>query len=400
LSRNRHTAFPAERALAAPRSNGMASQTTDALSPERLDEQEPGRGRAARRPSQIPPKGWQDILWRVGSAYFGDRIGFVAGGVTFFTLLSIFPAITAFVSLYGLFADPATAHRHFDVLYGFLPASVVQFLSEQAVRVASGDTPQLSLTFAGSLLFSLWSANASVRSLFYGLNIAYHETEKRNLIRYNVLTLAFTAGGILFVVATTALVVVAPVALSFLGWEGGAADMAVLRWPLLFVIYVAALSVMYRYGPCRSRARWRWLTWGAVFAALLNLLISALYNFWLSNIANLDAAYGSLGAIMGFMIWTQLSIVAILMGAEVNAEIEHQTARDTTTGPEKPMGERGAIVADTLGARKGAPAAVGFTLKHAEELSRRALLRKGGRSERAAHEARGKSSPGEGGVGE
>lgn len=149
----------------------MVGKGASELTPEALDRDEPGRGRAARRPAQIPWKGWVDILWRTGASYFGDRLGFVAAGVTFFTLLSIFPAITAFVSLYGLFSDPLTAARHFDVLYGFLPASIVEFLAAQASRVAQGRNVSLGLAFGGSLLLSLWSANASVRSLFYGLNI-------------------------------------------------------------------------------------------------------------------------------------------------------------------------------------------------------------------------------------
>jgi membrane protein len=346
----------------------------DDHSPSSYEAREPGRGRAARSPAQIPARGWIDIAWRVFQGYNGDRLGFVAGGVTYFTLLSIFPALSAFVSLYGLFFDVNEVWTHLRLLAGMLPFGVLEFLGEQMQRIASKSTSGLGLTFVTSLLISIWSANGSVKSLIYGLNVAYHETEKRNFFRYALLTLTFTIGGVVAVLLVTAVVVVTPVVLSYFPYLP-AAELALLRWPALFLFYVAVLTLLYRYGPCRSRARLRWLTPGGFFAAVLNLGGSGLFSWYLSNVANYDATYGSLGTIMGFMFWIWVSTVVVLLGAELNAEMEHQTARDTTTGQEKPLGDRGALVADTVGPRRGKPGAAKFTMAGAEELSRRILLR-------------------------
>ncbi|MBC6983783.1 YihY/virulence factor BrkB family protein [Caulobacter sp. 17J80-11] len=350
-------------------------------SPEAFERREPGRGRAARTPCEIPAKGWTDIWFRVVLAYFGDRVGFIAGGVTFFTLLALFPGLTVFVSLYGLFNAPETAVGHVELLRGVVPAGVLDFLSGEVVRIASAPPTELGVTLAISLGFSLWSANAAVKWLVYGLNVAYHETEKRNFFHYNLLTMAFTAGALVFVLITTSLVVVTPVIASFFGLRTDIGLAADLRWPLLFAAYVGAMALLYRHGPCRARARWRWLTLGGAFAAVLNLAGSAVFSWWLSSFADYARVYGSLGAAMGFMMWTWLSITAMIMGAELNAEMEHQTAWDTTTGRPKPMGERGALVADTVGPRKGAPGAVRYTLQYAEELSRRLMLKLGKRPE-------------------
>lgn len=349
------------------------SADPDAL---QADREEPGRGRAALSPRRIPWKGWIDIAWRVGQSFFGDRVMFVAGGVTFFTLLSLFPALAAFVSLYGLFADVTTAVKHFQQLSLVLPDTAVSFVGGELMRLAARAPGGLGLTFVGSLLFSIWSANGSVRTLVYGLNVAYHETEKRNLLTYSLLTLAFTVGGLIFVMALTALIVAAPIAMAFLGLSEVWARLEWIRWPALLGAYWLMLSVLYRYGPCRSRARWRWLTPGGLFATVGSVAASALFSFWLSRIANFDATYGSLGAVMGFMLWTWISVIVILIGAELNAEVEHQTAVDSTTGAPAPMGKRGAIVADTLGPKRGDPAIARFTLDHAMELSRRMIRRK------------------------
>ncbi|WP_374388819.1 YihY/virulence factor BrkB family protein [Brevundimonas sp.] len=336
--------------------------------PQDYDAEDPGRGRLAQRPEHIPHKGWVDILWRTGGAYLGDRVGFVAGGVTFFTLLSLFPLLGAFVTIYGLFADPTDAWSRLQFLYALLPDSIAQFLGGEMQRLAENSTGQLTFTLVWTLALSLWSASGAVKVLFYGLNIAYHEVERRNIIRYNLLCLGFTVGAILAVMLTSALVVGVPVVVRLFGLQEEWALFAPLRWPLLFFGYVAALALIYRFGPCRQKARWRWLTPGALFAAALSLTLSFLFSWYLSNFVRTDS-YGPLAAMMGFLLWTWLSVQVILMGAELNAEIEHQTAMDTTTGAPQPIGERGARVADTVGARRGNPAALAFTQKHAEAIA-------------------------------
>ena len=347
--------------------------------PEDFDAKEPGRGRLARRPEHIPHKGWTDILWRTGGAYFGDRVGFVAGGVTFFTVLSLFPTLGAFVTIYGLFADPADAWARLAFLYSVLPRGVAEFLGEQMQRLALNSTGQLTFTLIWTLLLSLWTANGAIKVLFYGLNVAYHEVEKRNLVKYNLICMAFTLSGLGAVLLSAGLVVGVPVVLALFGLQEEWSLLAPLRWPVLFVIYVAALTVIYRLGPCRQKARWRWLTPGAIVAASLSLFVSFIFSWYLGTFVRTDS-YGPLAAFMGFLLWIWLTVQIILMGAELNAEIEHQTAVDTTTGESRPLGERGAVVADTVGPRRGNPAALAFTLKHAEALSDRLMRRRVNRS--------------------
>ncbi|MNJ23455.1 hypothetical protein D3C77_178410 [compost metagenome] len=343
--------------------------------PEDFEAKEPGRGRLARRPLDIPHKGWIDIVWRASMGYFGDRVGFVAGGVTFFMLLALFPTLGAFVTIYGLFADPADAWGRLSFLYEVLPANVAQFLGNEMARLAGSSTGQLTFTLAWTLALSLWAANGGVKTLFYGLNLAYHEVEKRNIVNYNLLCMGFTVSAMAAVLLSSALVVGVPVVLAVLGLQDEWAYLAPLRWPLLFLGYVAALALIYRYGPCRARARWRWLTPGALFAAATSLLVSFLFSWFLTTFVRTDS-YGPLAAAMGFLLWTWLSVQVILMGARLNAEIEHQTAHDTTTGAAQPLGERGAVMADSVGPRRGSPAAVAFTLKYAEALGDRVLRRR------------------------
>jgi membrane protein len=346
-----------------------------APTPEDFETDEPGRGRMARRPEHIPHKGWVDILWRTGASYFGDRVGFVAGGVTFFVVLSLFPTLAAFVTIYGLFADPSDAWSRLQFLYSVLPSGVAEFLGKEMERLAGTSTGQLTFTLVWTLMLSLWTANGAIKVLFYGVNIAYHEVEKRNLVQYNLLCMAFTLSGLVAVLLSAAMVVGVPVALGFLGlaeeWNG----LAPLRWPMLFLVYVAALTVIYRFGPSRRRARWRWLTPGAIFAALLSLGLSLGFSWYLQTFVR-TASYGPLAAMMGFLLWTWLTVQIVLMGAELNAEIEHQTAIDTTTGEPRAIGERGAVMADSVGPRRGNPAALAFTMRHAEALSDRLLRRR------------------------
>lgn len=343
--------------------------------PEDFEAKEPGRGRLAQRPEQIPHKGWIDIFWRVGASYFGDRVGFVAGGVTFFVILSLFPTLAAFVTLYGLFADPADAWGRLQFLYSVLPSPVAEFLGGEMQRLAENATTTLTFTLVWTLALSLWTANGAIKVLFYGLNIAYHEVERRNFVKYNLVCMAFTVTGLVSVLLTAGLVVGVPVVLGLFGLSDEWARLAPLRWPILGAVYVAALTVIYAFGPCRARARWRWLTPGALFAALLSLTLSLVFSWYLQTFVR-TASYGPLAAMMGFLLWTWLSVQIILMGAELNAEVEHQTAIDTTTGEHRAIGERGAVVADTVGPKRGSPAALAFTLKHAEALSDRLMRRR------------------------
>jgi membrane protein len=330
----------------------MSSGNPEAQS--RVPEQ--GHGRDAARPQDIPAPGWRDILWRVANATMADRVLSTAGSVAFFVLLAIFPGIATLVSLYGLFADPGQIIGHLAGLAGILPDGVLSLLMSEMTRVAQQGTGSLGLASLAGLLISLWSANSGVATLFDALNVVYKEHETRSLFRFYATTFLFTLGSIVITLAAFAAVVVVPVMLNLVGL-GAAAEMllSIARWPILFSVVVIGLALLYRYGPRRRSPQWQWVSWGSVLAAALWLGASMLFSLYVASFDSYNRVYGSLGAGVGFMTWIWLSVVIMLLGGELNSEMEHQTARDTTVGapPEKPMGERDAVVADTLGKSVG-----------------------------------------------
>jgi membrane protein len=313
-----------------------------------------GRGREARAPAQIPARGWKDILWRVLCAIPADRILSTSGGVAFFALLALFPALATIVSLYGLVADARTIAGHLSLLAGILPGGVLSLVGDQVTRIAGQGGDTLGIAFILGLLIAFWSANSGVAALFDALNVVYKEQEKRSFLRFYATTFLVTLGAIGFIIGAIAAVVVAPLVLSFIGVVTPADRLlALLRWPVLLGALVLGLAVLYRYGPSRRDAKWRWVTWGSALAALLWLGASMLFSWYVANFDSYNRTYGALGAAVGFMTWIWLSAVIILLGAELNAEMEHQTAQDTTAGAPKPLGRRGAHMADHVGPRKG-----------------------------------------------
>jgi membrane protein len=321
------------------------------LSEANADRLQPGHGRHARSPAQIPLKGWKDIVWRTWQEANTDRITRLAAGVTFFGLLALFPGLAAFVSLYGLFADVHTAQGQLAVLAGVIPADALTFIGKQMLRIAKARDTSLGLAFAVSLLLSLWSANAGMKAMFDALNIAYGEREKRTYVRLTVVTLLFTLGALVFMLVATGALVIAPPILDYLGLRDDL--LSFIRWPVLLVVMMFGLAVVYRYGPSREHARWRWVSWGGVLAAVLWLAASLAFSAYMSNFAHYDRTYGALGAVVGAMTWMWLTAIIVLLGAELNAEIEHQTVVDSTTGRPLPMGARGAEMADTVGIAAG-----------------------------------------------
>jgi membrane protein len=314
------------------------------------------RGRLADKPSEIPAKGWKDIIWRVYDGILNDRVLLVAAGVTFYALLALFPTIAAIVSLYGLFADASTINEHLKLISGFLPEGALTVIGDQVTRITSHGNATLGVAFAGTLLLSLWGANAGTKAIFDALNIIYKEREKRSFVELTFKSLLFTIAGLILVIVALAGVVAVPLALKLLGipMESGAAILALLRWPLLYVVILFALTCLYRYGPSRAHPRWSWVTWGSAIAGAIWVAGSLLLSWYVANFGNYNATYGSLGAIIGFMIWMWLSTIIVLVGAEINAEMEHQTMKNTTAGGGKPMGARGATMADEIGrARAG-----------------------------------------------
>jgi membrane protein len=311
---------------------------------------ENGRGRHAHTPLHIPWKGWKDIFWRAAKQASEDRLLAISAGVVFYGLLALFPAITALVSSYGLFAKTETIQDHLSFLASVMPAEAFSIVQDQVNRVVSKGEA-LSIGFAFGFLFALWSANSGIKAIIDALNIVYQEDEKRSFIRLNLVSLAFTIGAIVAVLVAVGAVVVTPLVLTRVGLGAMTETIVSLtRWPTLMLGMLLGLAVLYRYGPSRREAKWHWLSIGAIFATLAWFAVSAGLSYYFANFANYNATYGSLGAAIGAMMWMWLSTIVVLVGAELNSEIEHQTARDTTVGPEKPLGQRGATMADTVGA--------------------------------------------------
>jgi membrane protein len=311
------------------------------------------RGRAAESPTEIPAKGWKDILWRTYEEMTKDRILAVAAGVAFFGLLALFPAVTSLVSLYGLFADITTINDHLGAMAGFMPGGAIEIVGDQVKRIAGAGESTLGSAFFFGLAISLWSANAGMKAIFDALNVAYGEEEKRGFIALNLRSLTFTFGAIVFILIALGGVVAMPIALKFAGLESAAKwILSILRWPALLLVLMLGLAALYRFGPSRDNAQWRWITPGSALASVIWLVVSMLFSWYVANFGNYNETYGSLGAVIGFMTWLWISTTIILVGAELNAEIEHQTAKDTTAGPEQPLGTRGARMADAVGAAK------------------------------------------------
>jgi membrane protein len=333
----------------------LAEEASPGVLPDDLARaHEPGRGREANTPKQIPARGWKDILWRMFWGISEDRILSTSGGVAFFALLAVFPAIATIVSLYGLFADASTIRGHLSLLAGILPGGVLDLLGEQIALITTQGSDTLSLAFVVGFLVALWSANSGVAALFDALNVVYGEKEKRSLLRFYATTFLLTLGMIGFIILAITAVVVAPVVLTFMGFVTPAERLlAILRWPILLVVVGLWLAVIYRYGPSRRDPKWRWVTWGSATASILWLTASILFSWYVANFDSYNKTYGSLGAGVGFMVWIWLSVVIVLLGAELNAEMEHQTARDSTEGAPKPLGARRATMADHVGAAQG-----------------------------------------------
>ncbi len=307
------------------------------------------RGRDASAPWRIPILGWKDIAWRTYRAIGRDRLPALAGGVTFFLLLAIFPALAAFVSVYGLFLDLSRVERQLDQMAAILPREAVGLIGDQMMRLAGRPSSTLGAAFVGSTLASIWSANAGMKALFDGLNVAYGETEKRPYLHRTLVSYAVTLSVLVFLVVVVAMTVAAPMALHAFGLHGLRLWWAPLRWLIVYVIAAQAFTLIYRFGPSRAPARWRWVYCGGAFAALVWLVGSLAFSTYIDTFTALGVTYGSLGAMVALMLWLWFSLMVVLVGAVLNAEIEHQTERDTTTGEPEPLGRRGAAVADTVG---------------------------------------------------
>jgi membrane protein len=304
------------------------------------------RGRTAAAPQEIPPQGWFDVLKRVASQIKQDHLGLIAAGVGFFLLLGLFPGLAALVSIYSWVADPASINAHINQLSGILPGQAAEIIRKQAEQLSSNPA-QAGWGAVLGVVIALWAGSKAMKAVVEGVNIAYKETEDRGAVRKQLVYLGLTLAAVLMGILAVLLIAVVPAIESFLPLPDWGRQLLVwARWPVLLLLGITIISIVYRFGPSRRRARWKWVSWGAGGATVAWLIVSALFSVYVSNFGNYNETYGSLSAVVVLMMWLYLTAFLMLIGAEVNAELEHQTTRDTTTGGEKPMGSRDAYVAD------------------------------------------------------
>lgn len=310
------------------------------------------RGRYADSPYKMTWLGWKDILTRSWFETWDDRLLSVAAGVAFFAILALAPALTVLVSLFGLVADASKIDAQLAPMMTFLPEAAVQLIQDQAHRIAGQPNKTLSFNLVLGLVVALWSANAGMKAMFDALNVIYEETEKRSFIKLNAVSLFVTVSAVFLLIFAMLLIAVLP---AVIAWSPFSAQVdwtiTLLRWPVFFAVATLAIAALYWIGPSRNRVQFRWVLPGALCAALLWATVSAGFGYYVSTLGNYQATYGSLSTVIVFLTWLWLSACVILMGAEVNSELEHQTARDTTTGLPKPLGMRGATMADRVGPR-------------------------------------------------
>ncbi|QKT02957.1 YihY/virulence factor BrkB family protein [Ectothiorhodospiraceae bacterium 2226] len=315
------------------------------------DDDAAARGRGARAPKDIPRKGWRDVGLRVKSQISENNLSIIAAGVAFYALFAIFPALAALVSIYGIAFDPADVQELVENLQ-MVPADTRELILEQLSEVTEASGAALGLGALIGLAIALWGAMRGVYATMIALNVVYGEQESRGMIRLYGTALLLTLVLILVLLAALATIVVVPIMFAVVGWEGiGQTLISIVRWPLLGLAVVLALGVLYRYGPDRRNPQKRWVTWGAVLATVLWLIGSWAFSFYVQNFGDYNETYGSLGAVIVMLMWLWVTAFIALLGATLNAEMEHQTRHDTTVGDERALGDREAHVADTVGER-------------------------------------------------
>jgi membrane protein len=309
------------------------------------------RGRHARSPKDLPPSGWKDVILRVHTSLVDNRLGMIAAGVAFYTLLALFPGLSALIALGGLFLlEPDQIVSQLAAVTQLLPPSAREVVLSQAQALANASTDDLGLAALLGLAFALFTATRGVGGLIVGLNIVYDEREERGLVALTALKLTLTVAMILGLLLALAITGVLPAALSLVQGERWV-EIAITAtsWLFLIVFVLTGLAVLFRFGPSRAKARWHWLSVGSVAASLVWLIASAGFALFVSNFGTYNQSFGSLAGVVVLMLWLWISAFIVLLGAALNAEIEAQTRIDSTVGTPKPMGERGATKADQLG---------------------------------------------------
>lgn len=305
------------------------------------------RGHNAKKPRQIPMKGWKDIAFRVKDQIKKDHVPIIAAGIAFYFFLAVFPAIAAALSIYGLLVEPAEVQQQMSQLADALPEKAHGMISDILEQQSQKPGSSLGWSLVLGLLIALWSANKGTKAVFQGVNITYKQKDERGFFKLTGLTLLFTLGGIVVGFVAIVMVVAFPALIDKIGLPPTLETIIqLLRWPILVLIVMPALAAVYKVAPYRQSPEFKWTSWGAMIATIFWLAGSLLFTVYINNFGSFDATYGSFAAVIILMLWFYLSALIILVGAEINSEMEHQTSWDTTTGEGKPMGQRGAYYAD------------------------------------------------------
>jgi len=306
-------------------------------------------GAEADKPTEIPKRGWVQILKRAWAESKTDQVPLLAAGVAFYSFLSLFPAMIAAVTVYGLIADPRTVAEQTQQLTEALPNDAASLISSQLKAITQ--TPEQSLGFGllVALMLALWSAAGGVGNVVTAINLAYDEEETRGFVKRKALALGLTLGAIVFVVVAIGLVAVAPALLEAFVPSGAAYWLLqIVRWLLLVVAVTLVLAVLYRYAPDRDEPKFQWVSVGAAIATVIWLVASLGFSLYVNNFGSYGKTYGALAGVVVLLLWLWITSFIVLLGAEINAEAEQQTAKDSTTGESQPLGRRGAIKADSL----------------------------------------------------
>lgn len=324
--------------------------TRDGTTRYPVDAQETGK--MAHAPHQMPARAWLQVALRVKDEITQDRVLIVAAGVTFYVILSLFPLITAFGAIYGLFADLQSVDRLIEALRGTVPPEMLTLISEQLGRLVTTDGRRLGLTSGIALAIAFWSANGGVKGMMEALNVAYDETETRSFVKLNLTAMALSISGMIIVSVLLSASAVLPPLIERMPVDVGLESLILWgRWPFAALLLMTVLAALYRFGPDRRSAKWRWVTPGAVGAALGVMLMTYAFGIYTASYADFSETYGSIGTVMAVMLWIWLASIVVIVGAEINAESEHQTAQDTTVGPDRPLGTRRAAMADKVAGR-------------------------------------------------
>ena len=308
------------------------------------------RGRSADTPTEIPPLGWKDIAFRVKDEIAADSVGLIAAGVAFYGLLALFPAITALIAISGLLVEPREIVELLERLSGLMPQEVIEIVTQQATEVAGSREGGLGLAALFGILIALYSASKGMASLIEGINVAYDEVEKRGFVKLKLVTLGLTLMLMLGLLCAALATLALPAFLAFIDL-GPTVEilLTVGLWIALLCLAIFGLAILYRYAPSRDEPEWKWASPGAVVACLVWVVASAGFAFYVANFGSYNESFGTLAGVVVLLMWFWISAFIILLGAELNAEMEAQTRKDTTEGPDKPMGSRDAVKADRLG---------------------------------------------------